>query len=262
MLVLIPTVAIIWTPHFTESTPKKFHEHIRSPHAMPKIAGLFDHEIMSSKGAQADSIPEVELILAENPDFFSWGSQVRYTIHVSDKKDGQSKYGEINANEVILEIEYLPATDYENVKEKIKSAEIQPEPEGLSLIKKSTCFGCHADKTRLSGPSFLEIAQKYENTSSNIKSLAGSISGGSSGIWGNAVMPAHPDFTEKEAQQIAAYILEQGARKNNWILPGLEGAFQIIKKPQDSEKGIYSLTASYTSQSQVKGQTSIILHIK
>lgn len=262
ILVLISTSAVIWATHFTGSTQREFHEYVRSPHPRSAMTGLFDDDITSSKGEQDDSIPEVELVLAENPAFFSWGSQVRYTINVSDKKDGQSKYGEINANEVTLKIAYLPVTDNEQAKEKIMPTEKQPEPEGLLLMKRSTCFGCHADKTRLSGPSFLEIAQKYENISGNIESLASSISGGSSGNWGNAVMPAHPDFTAKESQQIAAYILEQGARKNNWILPGLEGAFQIIKKPADSENGMYVLTATYTSQSEVTGQTSLILHIK
>jgi cytochrome c len=186
---------------------------------------------------------------------------------VSDEVDGDSKYGEININEVLLEIEYLPITKEEElneaaIKEKIKIAGKAPEPAGLSLLKKSTCFGCHADKSKHSGPSFSEIAGRYENSQANIAALAGNISGGSTGVWGSMVMPSHPDLTVLETQQIAEYILTQGARKNSWVLPGLEGTFRITKKPENSVKGFYILTASYTSTSKIRGQHSVILGIQ
>jgi len=217
---------------------------------------------ISSNKAQDDSVPEVKILLSEDREFFAWDSQIRYSINVSDIEDGHSKYGEINGNAVLLEIEFLPITNEEEIKEKIKISVKEPEHKGLAFMKRSTCFGCHADKTRLAGPSFLEMAERYERTFSNIKSLAANILEGSSGIWGSSPMPAHPDLTVKETEQMADYILKQGRRKDKWILPGLEGIFRIIKKPNNSVNGLYILTASYTSKSQVKGQDSIILKIK
>lgn len=218
--------------------------------------------------SQKDSVPKVELVLLEEKNSYSWDSQIRYAIKVSDENDGDSRYGEINGNAVLLEIEYLPMADEETFKTrkeeifKTREKVSEKEHEGLNLMKSSSCFACHADKTQLTGPSFSKITKKYEKTSANIKSLAGKITKGSSGVWGSSIMPANPDFTEKEAEGIADYILTQGGKKNNWILPGLEGVFQIIKKPNNSAKGIYILTARYKSKSEVIGWDSVILDIE
>jgi cytochrome c len=181
--------------------------------------------------------------------------------------DGDSKYDEIKGNEVLLEIEYLPIikageSNDEALKEKNSESDTNPEHKGLSLLKKSTCFGCHADKAKHSGPSFYEIAARYDNSPANISTLAGHISGGSMGVWGSMEMPSHPELTEMETKQIAEYILAQGAEENRWVQPGLEGVFRIIKKPENSDKGLYILTASYTSSSTLRGQYIVMLDIE
>jgi cytochrome c len=218
--------------------------------------------IKNSNKTQDTSLPKVKLLLPQNKDYYTWDTQVRYFITVSDVKDGDSRYGEINGNEVLLEIEYLPITNEEELKRKIEMSKKGSEHNGLALMKKSTCFDCHADKTVLSGPSFFEIAKRYEKTSQNIESLASRVLGGSVGVWGSITMPSHPDFTVEETEQIVEYILRQGRTKNNWILPGLEGTFRIQKKPDNCANGLYLLTASYTSKSQMKGQHSVALRIR
>jgi hypothetical protein len=75
-------------------------------------------------------------------------------------------------------------------------------------------------------------------------------------------MPSHPELTEMETKQIAEYILAQGAEENRWVQPGLEGVFRIIKKPENSDKGLYILTASYTSSSTLRGQYIVMLDIE
>ena len=218
---------------------------------------------ISSNKIQEKTLPNVKLSLSpNNEEYYHWDTDVRYSIEVSDVEDGDSKYGEININEVLLEIEFLPQPDGEEGKEIIKISDIEPDDRGLSLLKKSTCFNCHADKTALAGPSFSKIAERYENTSGTIKSLSHCILNGSIGEWGSMEMPANPDLTSEETEQIASYILLQGGKKNSWVLPGLEGTFRILKKPGNVTKGIYILTASYTSTSLMKGQHSMILHIK
>ncbi|WP_091873299.1 c-type cytochrome [Pricia antarctica] len=218
---------------------------------------------ISSNQIQDKSLPNVKLSVSPNSEeYYHWDTDVRYSIEVSDAVDGDSKYGEININEVLLEIEFLPKTDREEGKEIIKISDIEPDDKGLSLLKKSTCFNCHADKTVLAGPSFSKIAERYKNTAGTIKSLSHRILNGSIGEWGSMEMPAHPDLTSEETEQMASYILLQGGKKNNWVLPGLEGTFRIIKKPGNVTEGIYMLTASYTSTSLMKGQFSRKLHIK
>ncbi len=223
---------------------------------------------ISSDKTQEIRPPKVKILLSQkNEEFYTWHEYVRYAIDVSDTIDGDSKYSDINVTEVVLEIEFLPIIEgkdlkEEEIKDKINIAEKELENRGLSLMKNSTCFGCHADKTKHTGPSFSEIAERYENTSSNIESLAGSILEGSKRVWGSAEMPSNPDLTILETERIATFILNQGAKKNNWILPGLEGTFRIIQKPQNEVKGLYILTASYTSTSKMRGHHSIILNIR
>jgi cytochrome c len=211
---------------------------------------------------QENSPPQVKILMPGADKVYTWGTQIRYTISVSDAKDGESQYGEINANEVLLEITYLPVAKGVVLTEQIKKVQARQEPRGLALIKKSTCFGCHADKTRVAGPSFLEIAGKYEPSPEMIRNLGSHIVKGSSGNWGNMEMPAHPDFAEEEAKHIADYILKQGANKYHWIYPGLEGAFRVIEKPENDSEGIYILTASYTNQTNVLGKHSVVLKIR
>jgi len=208
------------------------------------------------------SEPKVEILTPHENESFKWGNQVRYAIAVADAVDGSSKYGEIAATECLLEIEYLPATIATDVKAIAGKAASTPEPPGLGWMKTSTCFGCHADKIKLAGPSFAEIAQRYGNQTGSSGLLGKRIIEGSSGVWGTSEMPSHPEITTEAAEQIAAYILEQGAKKNSWIYPGFEGTFRIIDKPAPGAKGVYRLTASYTSKAQRRGQHSVVLKVE
>lgn len=202
--------------------------------------------------------PQVKILTPNNEKIYTWNEQVRYAISVSDAKDGDSKYGEIPSQECLLELTYLPA----GKEEEIKKVTARKEEKGLSLMKRSTCFGCHAHKTRLAGPSLQEIAKRYEATGENIKDLGHHILHGSTGIWGEQQMPAHPDLTEEQCRQIASYILEIGNQPHRWIFPGLKGTFRIMDKPEADQGGVYVLTARYTSTSNADGKHSIVLKIK
>ncbi len=212
------------------------------------------------KEKDQDVAPQVKILMPKVGDSHTWGDQVRYKISVSDAKDGESQYGEIISRKCLLSIEYRPVADG-NTEDIAAMLEVEPEPEGLSLITRSTCFGCHADKRRVAGPSFEEIAKRYKS-SPNLANLAAHIIGGSSGSWGDQLMPAHPDLMEEEAKEIAEYVLSQGADPHRWVLSGLEGAFRIIAKPENDVAGVYILTASYTSNAGIRGTETIVLKIK
>jgi cytochrome c len=202
--------------------------------------------------------PQVKISIPGGKKEYTWNEQVRYSISVSDSKDGDSKYDEIPPQECLLELAYLPVYK----EEEIKKVTEKKEEKGLSLMKKSTCFGCHAHKTKLAGPSFQEIAERYETTGENIKTLGNHILNGSIGVWENQQMPAHPDFTEEQCRQIASYILEMGDHPYRWIFPGLEGTFRTMNKPEVDQGGVYVLTARYTSTSGAEGKHSLVLKIR
>jgi cytochrome c len=238
---------------------------LKHPHPMREIAsGEGGVGPGSAAGAvpEPDHAPRVEIEIPGAPEHLTWNTQVRYIISVSDPKDGESRYGEIEARACLMEVEYFPAADEKKANELMKASKEKEEHKGLSAMKRSTCFGCHSDKVRLAGPSFEEMAGRYQNNAVTVKELGGRIVGGTSGIWGTQVMPSHPDLTLEEAAQIADYILQQGGNKNRWIYPGLEGTFRVIEKPENHDQGIYVLTASYTSTSNVRGQQCVVFKIR
>jgi cytochrome c len=78
---------------------------------------------------------------------------------------------------------------------------------GLELIGKSDCLTCHKVSDKLIGPSYKEVAAKYDNTPDNIKMLAGKIIKGGQGVWGAVPMTAHPQLSEADAEQMVKYIM-------------------------------------------------------
>jgi cytochrome c len=221
---------------------------------------------MPSGDRPPDNEPPIVAIVQPDPSrLLGWGAQFRYVITVSDREDGESAFGEITAHEVLLEVEYLPATDRDEA-----SIPAGPdEPAGLSLMRKSTCFTCHADKTSLVGPSLAAIAGKHGDDPEAIDRLARHVRDGSSGTWGTLPMPPHSHFTPSEAVAIVRYVLDQGQRRDRWVYSGLEGVVRIVDKPDDTSTGRYRLTASYLDDGVAgvpgtgkRGEHSITLDIR
>jgi cytochrome c len=78
---------------------------------------------------------------------------------------------------------------------------------GKKLIAMSDCLTCHKDDQRVVGPSYMEVAQKYEFNDKNVDYLAGKILKGGAGVWGQVPMPPHPDLEKENAQEMARYVL-------------------------------------------------------
>ena len=78
---------------------------------------------------------------------------------------------------------------------------------GLALIAKSDCLTCHKVSEKAIGPAYKEVAAKYPDTEENIARLAKTIINGSSGVWGEVPMTAHPTLSEADARAMVKYIL-------------------------------------------------------
>lgn len=77
---------------------------------------------------------------------------------------------------------------------------------GLELVGKSDCLTCHKVSDKLIGPSYKEVAAKYENNEANLTMLAGKIIKGGQGVWGNVPMTPHAQLSEEDAKQMVKYI--------------------------------------------------------
>jgi cytochrome c len=77
---------------------------------------------------------------------------------------------------------------------------------GLELIAKSDCLTCHKVSDKLTGPSYRDVAAKYENTPENVTLLAGKIIKGGQGVWSTIPMTPHATLSEADAEQMVKYI--------------------------------------------------------
>ena len=78
---------------------------------------------------------------------------------------------------------------------------------GLALVGKSDCLTCHKVDEKNIGPSYRDVAAKYENTDENVKMLAGKIIKGGGGVWGAIPMTPHPALSQEDAEALAKYVL-------------------------------------------------------
>lgn len=77
--------------------------------------------------------------------------------------------------------------------------------EGLALIEGADCLGCHKIDSKLVGPSYQEIADKY--TEADADMLADKIINGGKGNWGEIPMTPHAGMSKETAKKMVAYIL-------------------------------------------------------
>ena len=77
---------------------------------------------------------------------------------------------------------------------------------GLALIAGSDCLTCHKTSEKNIGPSYKEVAAKYDNTEENVKMLAGKVIKGGSGNWGAIPMTPHPQLKQEDVEQMIKYI--------------------------------------------------------
>lgn len=78
---------------------------------------------------------------------------------------------------------------------------------GLALIKENDCPSCHMVDRKIVGPSYAEIAAKYETSEENIKLLAERVIAGTVGVWGEIPMVPHPTLSQEDAEQMVKYVL-------------------------------------------------------
>ncbi len=69
------------------------------------------------------------------------------------------------------------------------------------------CQACHRTEAALLGPSFRDIANKYELNDANLTMLAAKIVEGGGGNWGDTPMSPHPTITADAARDMARQIL-------------------------------------------------------
>lgn len=77
------------------------------------------------------------------------------------------------------------------------------------LAQKKNCMACHAVDKKLIGPAFKDVAAKYAGNKEAAAMLQTKVLKGGVGNWGQIPMPANPQVSEAEAQQLVSWVLQQ-----------------------------------------------------
>lgn len=78
---------------------------------------------------------------------------------------------------------------------------------GSAKAKEAGCTACHMVERKIVGPSYADVAAKYENTAENVELLTSRVINGNVGEWGEVPMPAHPHLDNEDVETIVKYVL-------------------------------------------------------
>jgi cytochrome c len=201
----------------------------------------------------ANNPPSVVIVAPAPGTTFKWNSPFRYEIQVSDKEDGDSRYNEINAKEVLMEVRYL--------KDSSQISNLQEKRIPLQAMMASNCMNCHAFDARLIGPSFKEVSQMYLNDTLKVAQLVKHVREGSRGVWGDVVMPTHPELSVSETEGMVRWILEYAKDSSASYFTGTSGVVRLPKPSSATDTEFIIMTASYRDHNLAVGEDSLLLPV-
>lgn len=77
------------------------------------------------------------------------------------------------------------------------------------LATQNACMACHAVDEKVVGPSYKEIAKRYDGHPDALKRVTENIKKGGSGKWGEIPMPPYAQLSDDEASALAKWVLEK-----------------------------------------------------
>lgn len=221
-------------------------------------AGVFQVSLTVTDSKQAQNKASLEIVAGNEPpkvaidfqganrSFYFGDKNLPYAVSIEDKEDGTIS----DASEAAITFDYVPSGF-----DPIEVASIQSGADllaidaiGKNLIESSDCRSCHQFETASIGPSYSDVAKKYPKSPENRALLIDRVINGSSGIWGEHAMAAHPELSEAYAARMVDYILGMLDPKPSSRQLGLSGTLQPkLPKGEDGE-GVFMLRAAYQDQ--------------
>lgn len=192
--------------------------------------------------------PEVSVAVEGNETFYFPGEAIRYDVVVEDPEEGSLTSGVVDAEQVSLTIDYAAADFDLSVFNNLR-ADTDPVaaafPVAAAMMVKGKCQSCHLPTAKLVGPSFQEVAQKYQHDPEAEEILVQKIISGGVGVWGPVPMPPNHSINETEAAAILKYVFslsDSGANRKP-----LSGEY-VARVPEGGEGGSFILRAVYRDQ--------------
>ncbi len=185
-----------------------------------------------------------------NRSFFLPGQSLKYQVIVTDNDTAQ-----FDPENLFVSVEYA-AGGYDKAESTMGHQEGEVGIIGKSLVMSLDCRSCHKETEKSIGPSYLQVAQKYDDNAETRNYLTAKIIKGSQGVWGETAMPAHPNLPEADAHSIVSWILSLGKEQTATQSLPPSGT---ITPPRDVAPNTYLvISATYTDKggNNVKALTS------
>jgi cytochrome c len=187
---------------------------------------------------------------AANRSFYFPGKAINYEVNVTDREDGSLANKKISPSQVAVSIDYLSeGFDLTEIAQSQRSVDVSVQhARAVNMINKSDCRACHAITTKSLGPSFTAVAKKYTATDPIVTRLSRKIINGGSGVWGDAMMPAHSSLSENDAKAMVNYILSLGNKNKTVKSKPVKGNYAVTLPASDNGRGSYIFRAAYTDR--------------
>lgn len=186
--------------------------------------------------------PEIQIEYAGNTTFFFAEKAPAYAVSITDLEDeGNGGIAQPRADVSFVYVD--DANDLEVLlggNGALDQGSVK-YIRGSQLIANSDCASCHSMEVHSVGPSYLEVAARYQDDPKAVEYLAGKIIAGGNGNWGEKIMAGHPQHSKEETTEMARYILSLTSAPEK----GLPLTGNLRSRSQHTG-GAYLLAATYT----------------
>ena len=181
-----------------------------------------------------NTVPGVTFLSPQDGAFFTPGEPVSYQLAVNDEEDGSGA-----AKEAEFSVRTLVSSSWAAADGKL--TDVDP---GLSRMKQTDCFNCHAIDQKIVGPPLIEIGKKYQGQAGALEASVNRVIKGSTGVWGQVPMLPHTQHTADEVHMMVRWIysLAEG-QQTPTVSRGLAGQ---VTPPKDGKLSTGILEATFT----------------
>ena len=149
-----------------------------------------------------NSRPEVAINITQgNRSFFMPKVPFKYAVKINDNEDGDA----VDQQNIYVGVDYSEGPD--KASRDMGHKQVTSAIMGKTMTKTMDCKACHKINEKSVGPSYTAVSQKYKDDKDIYDYLGKKIKNGGGGVWGEVMMPAHPDLNEADTRQLVDYIL-------------------------------------------------------
>ena len=76
-----------------------------------------------------------------------------------------------------------------------------------ALAQKNACMACHAIDKKIVGPSYKDVAKKYQGDKGAEEKMIVKVKKGGSGVWGPVPMPPNANVPDADVKALVEWIL-------------------------------------------------------